>query len=392
MSNYFRRAYAEIHLDRARRNIEKIKSLLPENTKLMAVVKANAYGHDDETMSRLFNSMGIEHFAVSNIHEAEKLRSYGIKGDILILGYTSPEYADELIKYDIINTAVSYDHAKALSDSAKSDIKIHIKLDTGMGRIGLRNDTPQETADEVERIMALPNIKVEGMFTHFAVADSDDEEDIAYTKSQRDFIIAVDDELKSRGINIKNVHFLNSAGGTYYPDSRSAFARFGVMLYGLMPNSRKALPFELEPVMELKAEVSYVKEVEKGSCISYGRTFCAEKDMKIATVTIGYADGYSRLLSGKAYALLNGKRARVVGRVCMDQLMLDVSDIENVKAGDIATMFGIDGDEKLTADDLADLYGTIGYEVICGISMRVPRVIMDGDRIIHVIEYRHTEK
>ena len=164
------------------------------------------------------------------------------------------------------------------------------------------------------------------------------------------------------------------------------------MLYGLMPNSRKALPFELEPVMELKAEVSYVKEVEKGSCISYGRTFCAEKDMKIATVTIGYADGYSRLLSGKAYALLNGKRARVVGRVCMDQLMLDVSDIENVKAGDIATMFGIDGDEKLTADDLADLYGTIGYEIICGISMRVPRVIMDGDTIIHVIEYRHTEK
>ena len=200
MSNYFRRAYAEIHLDRARRNIEKIKSLLPENTKLMAVVKANAYGHDDETMSRLFNSMGIENFAVSNIHEAEKLRSYGIKGDILILGYTSPEYADELVKYDIINTAVSYDHAKALSDSAKSDIKIHIKLDTGMGRIGLRNDTPKETADEVERIMALPNIKVEGMFTHFAVADSDDEEDIAYTKSQRDFIIAVDDELKSRGV------------------------------------------------------------------------------------------------------------------------------------------------------------------------------------------------
>ncbi|MBQ7958452.1 MAG: alanine racemase, partial [Oscillospiraceae bacterium] len=167
MENCFlRRAYAEIHLDRARRNIEKIKSLLPGKTKLMAVVKANAYGHDDETMSKLFSSMGIENFAVSNIHEAEKLRSYGIKGDILILGYTSPEYSEELSRFDIINTAVSYDHAKALSENAKSTVRIHIKLDTGMGRIGLKNDSPIKTADEIEKICSLKNINVEGMFTH----------------------------------------------------------------------------------------------------------------------------------------------------------------------------------------------------------------------------------
>ena len=374
MTNRFlRRAYAEIHLDRARRNIEKIKSLLPEKTKLMAVVKANAYGHDDETMSNLFSSVGIENFAVSNIHEAEKLRSYGIKGDILILGYTSPEYSEELSRFDIINTAVSYDHAKALSENAESPVRIHIKLDTGMGRIGLKNDSPIKTADEIEKICALPNIKVEGMFTHYAVADSDDEDDISYTESQRDFILAVSDELRKRGIEIPAVHFLNSAGGTYYPDERSSFARFGVMLYGLMPNFKKSLPFELEPVMELKAEVSYVKEIKAGEYLSYGRTFRAPRDMKVATVTIGYADGYSRLLSNKAEAIVNGKRAKVAGRVCMDQLMLDVTGID-VKAGDIATMFGKDGSEKITADELADIYGTIGYEVVCGISKRVPRI------------------
>lgn len=390
MTNRFlRRAYAEIHLDRARRNIEKIKSLLPEKTKLMAVVKANAYGHDDETMSNLFSSVGIENFAVSNIHEAEKLRSYGIKGDILILGYTSPEYSEELSRFDIINTAVSYDHAKALSEKAESPVRIHIKLDTGMGRIGLKNDSPIKTADEIEKICALPNIKVEGMFTHYAVADSDDEDDISYTESQRDFILAVSDELRKRGIEIPAVHFLNSAGGTYYPDERSSFARFGVMLYGLMPNFKKSLPFELEPVMELKAEVSYVKEIKAGEYLSYGRTFRAPRDMKVATVTIGYADGYSRLLSNKAEAIVNGKRAKVVGRVCMDQLMLDVTDID-VKAGDIATMFGKDGNEKITADELADIYGTIGYEIICGISMRVPRVIIDNGEIVNVIEYRHS--
>jgi len=388
-NRFLRRAYAEIHLDRARRNIEKIKSLLPEKTKLMAVVKANAYGHDDETMSNLFSSVGIENFAVSNIHEAEKLRSYGIKGDILILGYTSPEYSEELSRFDIINTAVSYDHAKALSENAESPVRIHIKLDTGMGRIGLKNDSPIKTADEIEKICALPNIKVEGIFTHYAVADSDDEDDISYTESQRDFILAVSDELRKRGIEIPAVHFLNSAGGTYYPDERSSFARFGVMLYGLMPNFKKSLPFELEPVMELKAEVSYVKEIKAGEYLSYGRTFRAPRDMKVATVTIGYADGYSRLLSNKAEAIVNGKRAKVVGRVCMDQLMLDVTDID-VKAGDIATMFGKDGNEKITADELADIYGTIGYEIICGISMRVPRVIIDNGEIINVIEYRHS--
>lgn len=386
MKSYLRRAYAEIHIDRARRNIEKIKTLLKGDAEIMAVVKANAYGHDDRTMSLLYSSMGITHFAVSNIREAEALRSYGIKGDILILGYTSPEYTSELIDGNIISAVVSSEHAKALSDAADRPVRVHIKLDTGMGRVGVRRSTPKETAEEIKQIASLPNIIAEGMFTHFSVADSLDPDDVAYTEAQRDFILSVDKELKAMGVNIPDVHFSNSAGGTYYSDERSKFSRFGIMMYGLVPSTATPLPIDLEPVMELKAEVSHVKEVEAGACISYGRTFTTDRAMKIATVTIGYADGYSRLLSNKAEALVNGKRARVIGRVCMDQLMLDVTDID-VKAGDIATMFGFDGGDKITADELADLYGTIGYEIICGISMRVPRVIIDGEDIVDVIEY-----
>lgn len=388
MKPFLKRAYAEIHLDRARRNIEKLKTLLKGDAQLMAVVKANAYGHDDKTMSVLFQSMGINNFAVSNIHEAENLRRYGINGDILILGYTSPEYAGELSENNIISSVVSVAHAKALSDAANSTVRVHIKLDTGMGRIGLRNDTPKETADEIAQIISLPNIVVEGIFTHFSVADGTTDEDDEYTLRQRDFILDTDKELRNIGISIPKLHFSNSAGGTYYSDERSAFSRFGIMMYGCAPNSAKPLPFELEPVMELKAEVSHIKTIQKGDCVSYGRTFIADRDMKVATVTIGYADGYSRLLSGKASALVCGKRVPVIGRVCMDQLMLDVTGVD-VSVGDIATMFGCDGNERITADELADLYGTISYEIVCNISMRVPRVIIDGDEITDVIEYHY---
>lgn len=386
MQKYLKRAYAEIHLDRARRNVQKIKTLLKGDTAIMAVVKANAYGHDDKTMAELFESVGINYFAVSNIHEAERLRKFGIKGEILILGYTSAEYVEVLADNNIINAAISYEHAKSLSDSTVRPIRCHVTIDTGMGRIGLREHSPQACADEVLEIMALPNLKVEGIFTHLAVADSNSEDDIAYTKNQREFILSVYDCLVQKGVKLPHVHFLNSAGGTYYCDERSTLSRFGIMLYGLYPNPELELPIELEPVMDLKAEIAYVKPLEKDSYVSYGRTFKAERDMIVATITIGYADGYSRLLSSKADVLIHGKRARIVGRVCMDQLMVDVTGID-VKAGDIATIIGTDGDETITADSLASLYGTIGYEIVCGISKRIPRVIIDNGEIIDILEY-----
>ena len=386
MQTFLKRAYAEIHLDRARRNIEKISTLLKGNSEMMAVVKANAYGHDDGTMAAFFESVGIKYFAVSNIHEAERLRKFGIKGEILILGYTSPEYVNELADNNIINAAISFEHAKGLSDNTTKPIRCHVTIDTGMGRIGLREASPQACGDEVLRIMALPNLLVEGIFTHLSVADSNNEDDINYTKNQRAFILSVNDYLIEKGVKLKHVHFLNSAGGTYYSDERSTLSRFGIMLYGLYPNAELKLPITLEPVMDLKAEVAHVKKLEKDSYVSYGRTFKAPSDMSAATVTIGYADGYSRLLSSKADVLINGKRARILGKVCMDQIMVDVTGID-VKVGDIATIIGSDGDETITADDLAGIYGTIGYEVVCGISKRIPRVVIDNGEILNVLEY-----
>ena len=247
-----------------------------------------------------------------------------------------------------------------------------------MGRIGLKFNSPCECADEAEKITALEKLEAEGLYTHYAVADTPDEDCNSYTEKQTDFIIKTYDELKSRGISLKHLHFLNSAALCHHNNSRSTLARAGIIMYGLYPNYPVPLPIELKPVMSLKAVVSQVKEIHKGDSLSYGRTYCAPCDgIKAATVTVGYADGYSRLLSGKAQVIVRGKRCPVIGRICMDQLMLDVTGADGVQEGDIVTLIGRDGDEEITADELASLYGTIGYEIVCGISKRVPRIYVD---------------
>lgn len=388
MDKFLKRAWAEIHLDRLYDNMNKLKTITDNtDTEIMAVVKANAYGHDDTHIAPFLEKMGVNYFAVSNIKEAEKLRTSKCKGDILILGYTPPEYAGELIENNIIQAGVSYEHAKALSESNKSGkkVRIHAAIDTGMGRIGLICDDIQKCADEFEKMYALPGIDVEGAFTHFAVADSYDEDNISYTNMQSEKFFALRSELLKRGIRLKHFHCLNSAGATYHFDERSTLARFGILMYGLKPDYSLTLPFGLTPVMDLKAAVSYVKPLKKGSYVSYGRTYRADKDILAATVPIGYADGYSRLLSGKASIIINGKKAPIIGRVCMDQLIADVTDIPDVKAGTVVTLFG--GSCNQSADDLAKLYGTIGYEVVCGISKRIPRIIMENGKIIDVAEY-----
>lgn len=388
MKQYLKRAWAEIHLDRLERNISNIATLIDlDKTQLVGVVKANAYGHDDMNIAPFLEKHGINYFSVSNIKEAEKLRSYGCTGEILILGYTPPEYAAELADNNIIQTVVSFEHAVRLSECAEKPVRVHIAIDTGMGRIGLIADDPKYCADKIEEIMKLPNISVDGAFTHYSVADSTDPDNIEYTKIQTEKFFAVRDELAARGITLHQFHCLNSAGGTFHYDERSTLARFGVMLYGLKPDYSLDMPIPLEPVMDLKASVSYVKTVAAGSCISYGRKFTAPCEMRIATIPIGYADGYSRLLSGRASVIINGKKAPIVGRVCMDQLMADVSDIPDVEAGTEVLLFGRGGEGSQTADDLAQLYDTIGYEIICGISKRVPRVIMYNGEITDVVEY-----
>ncbi|MDE7365364.1 MAG: alanine racemase [Ruminococcus sp.] len=378
MKPYLKRAWAEVSLVQLRKNVEIIKSLNAPETEIMAVVKADAYGHGDEHIIKcLANDCGIRYFAVSNLDEAIAVRKFCNDAEILILGYTPPEYAHEISAYNIIQGVVSMKYAQELSKNTPNPIRCHIKIDTGMGRIGLRSSLPEECAIEIAEIMQTDKISVEGIYTHFSVADSDTPDNIAYTDKQEKFILDTYDKLVSMGINLPHIHFMNSAATCYRNSSRSTLSRAGIILYGLHPDISLDIPDGLAPVMELKAVISQVKTVGAGTCISYGRTFSAEDEMRVATVTIGYADGYSRLLSSKGEILVHGKRCKIIGRVCMDQLMIDVSDVPQAESGDIVTLIGRDGDDIITADELASLYGTIGYEVVCGISKRVPRIYVD---------------
>ena len=378
MKPYLKRAWAEISLPKLRKNVEIIRSLNSAGTEIMAVVKADAYGHGDEHIVRcLAEQCGIKYFAVSNLDEAIAVRKFAPDADILILGYTPPEYAHEIASYNIIQGVVSTEYAQELVKNTPAPIRCHIKIDTGMGRIGLKHDTPEACAAEIEAMMKIDKLSVEGIYTHFAVADSDAPDNIAYTDKQEKFITDTYDVLVSHGIKLKHLHFMNSAATCYRNSSRSTLSRAGIILYGLHPDVSLDIPDGLEPLMELKAVISHVKTVNVGDCISYGRTFVADHEMRIATVTIGYADGYSRLLSSKGEMLVHGKRCKIVGRVCMDQLMIDVSDVPEAKSGDIVILIGEDNGDRITADDLAQIYGTIGYEVVCGISKRVPRIYIE---------------
>lgn len=374
---YLKRAWAEISLSALDHNVQEIKAALHPETELMAVVKADAYGHGEaEIIQRLSNS-GVRYFGVSNLDEALGVRAQCPDAEILILGYTPPEYADTIAGANIIQGIVSVEYACALNNRCRRPIRCHVKLDTGMGRIGLRCSSAEDYAETIEDIIALRNIDVEGIYTHLSVADSESEEDLAYTRAQEEVILGVRNALSKRGIHLPHTHYLNSAGMLYHNTGDSSLARVGISLYGLAPNAELPVPMKLYPVLSLKAVISHIKHVPAETCISYGRTFTTEAPMNIATVTVGYADGYSRLLSSKADVLVHGKRCPIVGRVCMDQLMLDVTKVDGVRAGDIVTLIGKNGEECITADELAGLYGTIGYEVVCGISKRVPRIYKD---------------
>jgi len=378
MENRFTdRVRAEISLEAAKKNFSALKGFLYDGfTKPACVIKADGYGHGDVRLMELYQKLGVDFFCVSNIPEAVRLRENGCTGDILILSRTAAEDTEVLIENNIITTAVSLENAEELSKRAASPVRVHIKLDTGMGRVGLCTADIDACTDDIERIAALPNVTAEGIFTHFAAADSRETEDIEFTQEQKRRFIAVCNAAERRGVTFVHKHFLNSAGTIFHYDSRSSLARLGIVLYGLKPDSRLELPIKLEPVMSLKSVVSMVKTIHNGDTVSYGRTYTAEGDKVIATVPCGYADGYSRLLSGKCEALIRGKRAKGVGRICMDQMMFDVTGIEGVSVGDTVTLIGSDGEETITADDLAGLYGTIGYEVVCGIGKRVPRVYL----------------
>ena len=369
----YKRTWAEISLDALAKNFRAYRAKVDERIEIMCVVKAFCYGHSDRAVTPfLQDELGAKWFAVSNVDEAIRLRKAGITGNILILGYTSPDEAEELEQFDIIQAVMSPEYARELSANAVSRVRCHVAVDTGMTRIGLRG-TPGQIADGIAEIAAVDKLAVEGAFTHYAVADTLTDDCIAYTEHQAELLFAAADIARSRGVKLETVHSLNSAGGLFRCDTRSALARLGIILYGLKPDYALDMPIDIEPVMSLKSTVSQVKTVEAGVDISYGRTFTTPHEMKIATVACGYADGYPRALSNVGEVLINGKRCRIVGRVCMDQFMCDVTEAGEVKAGDTVTLIGRDGDEIITADDIGQLTGTIGYEIVCGISERVPR-------------------
>lgn len=392
--DFLRRAWAEIHLERLEANLKSARALTdPSKTSVACVVKANAYGHDDENIVPFLESLGVSFFAVSNIREAQKLRRCGTKGEILILGYTPPELAAELAENDIIQAAVSEEHALEIAEQARSagvTVKLHAAVDTGMGRIGVRaadSVSCGTAAQSLLRISREKGVILDGAFTHYAAADSLAPEDVSYTAAQTELFFDVCEKARGLGVSLRHTHCLNSAGGTLRYDPRSTLYRLGIILYGLYPDPSLELPFALQPVMDLKAAVSYVKTLSPGDCVSYGRTYRADGKITAATIPIGYADGYVRGLSGKAEVLINGRRAPVIGRICMDQLMADVTGIEGVHEGSEVTLIGSDGNERITADELAGKCGTIGYEIVCGISKRIPRVIYRDGEITDVVEY-----
>lgn len=373
--DFLHRTWAEIDINALIHNFNIIKSEA-EGSLVMPVVKADAYGHGAKDIAPVLEKMGADYFAVSNIEEAVSLREYGITKPILILGYTPTCMAEKLERFNITQCVYSPEYAAELSAEAEKagiKIKVHIKLDTGMGRLGFDcRDASLCGIDDAITAATLKGFCFEGIFTHFASSDRAPEEEDGFTDEQFGRFIAAIDRFKAAGLKAQICHCCNSAAFSLDSDKHLNLSRPGIILYGLTPSSALKLKEDFIPVMTVKSAVSMVKEIKEGDTVNYGRTFKAEKKMRVATVTCGYADGYPRVLSNKGYVLIKGQKAPIIGRICMDQLSVDISDIDGVKMGDEVILFG----KELPVETLADLCGTINYEIICGISPRVPRIVV----------------
>lgn len=369
ISIHSQRSWVEIKLSTLYSNLQIYSSHLPITTQIMAVVKADAYGHGDRVVAKYLSDNGVRHFAVSNIDEAIHIRAEGVTGQIMILGYTPIERAGELIEYDVIQTLLSEEYAEALAATGLP-VKCQFAIDTGMRRIGLNADNP-DYCEQVIREYS-HRLDLNGLFTHLCVADVPEQNGFSVKQ------IGLFEEVSARVSDMNlSCHCMNSAGGLWHNSNSSCFARLGIILYGLKPNYLNTLPEGIKTVLSWKSVVSMVKSVQPGDTIGYGRSYTVDRPMTIATIPTGYADGYPRLLSNKGYVLINGKKADIVGCVCMDQMMVDVTDIPDVRFESEVVLIGESGDEIITADDLANMIGTIGYEIVCGISKRVDRVYQD---------------
>lgn len=368
-----RPVWLEINLDNIAYNVRSLKSLTAPGVKFMAVVKANGYGHGVIQVANVALNNGAERLAVAILNEGLQLRKAGFGVPILILGYTPPEQVAEVVKNNLTQTVYTLQDAKALSWAAvqqRKTARVHIKIDTGMSRIGFLPGP--DSVNQIKEISKLPNLTVEGIYTHFADADNDDK---SYTNKQFMLFKNMLFQLEQHGVQIPLRHCANSAALIDLPETHLDMVRVGISLYGYYPSELvDKSRVQLKPAFTLKAQLAHVKEVPAGTRVSYGCTFTTEKFSKIGTVPLGYADGYPRAMANKGEMLIRGHKVPVIGRVCMDQCLVDVSQIPEVQTGDEVVIIGSQGNAILTAEDFAEKIGTINYEVVCMISSRVPRI------------------
>ena len=377
MKNFYHRTWAEINLDVLAENIRIIRSYSGDKD-IIAIVKANAYGHGDAETALALNCCGVHLFAVSNLWEAQNLSAACVKGNILIFGYCDIPLVLENQDKNYIFTVGSVDYAQELSEKAmKAGVKIpvHIKFDTGMSRVGIT------TAEEADAILALPGLECLAGYTHFAVADSLEQSDIEFTELQYRRLA---DICHSRKLPM---HCQNSGGILFHKDFDADYVRAGIVMYGHRPNSEYPLPEGIKSVFSMKSVISQIKTIHPGDTVSYGRTFTAEKDTRLALIPCGYADGFNRRLSGQWSVLIHGKPAPVCGRICMDQTLVDITDIPEAQIGDIVTVFSDETSGSCSVDHAADLVGTICYELLCSVGTRVPRVFIQNGEEKDILRY-----
>ena len=383
----YSRVYAKIDLDAIAYNMEQMKQNIRPETKVMAVIKADGYGHGAVQIAEMMERWNyIWGFAVATLDEAVVLRTEGIQKPILVLGCVFPDQYMEMLKYEIRMNIYTEEMAESISRMAAREGKtayMHIKLDTGMSRLGFGIN--EQSVETIKRISKMPNVNMEGIFTHFTKAD---EKDKSFTKKQIQEFVWMTERLKEKNVRFAYEHCSNSAGIIDVPGANFDIVRAGISTYGLYPSEEvDKTNVKLKPALALKSHVAFVKEIESGTPVSYGGTFVAKEKMKIATIPVGYADGYPRSLSNKGYVLIRGKKAPILGRVCMDQFMVDVTQIEGVSFGDKVTMIGKDGNEILPVEVLSELSGRFNYEFVCDLGKRIPRVYVRDGKIAEQVDY-----
>ena len=386
-----KRTWAEISLDNLEHNYHALRSQTPEGCKFLGVIKADAYGHGAVPVSGTLSELGCEYLAVSNLEEAVQLRRGGIRTPVLILGYTPPEYADTMVFMDLTQEIHSMDYARALEERLRGTnyiLNVHLKLDTGMGRIGFLAYGAHSELAQLRAFSQLTHLRAEGAFTHFSAADSRLADDEAYTETQYARFQAALAELESCGIRPALRHCANSAVTILHPEYSLDMVRGGIALYGCAPDRDCAGLLDLRPVMTLRTTIAQIRDVAAGTPISYGRTFTAPHDLRMAVLPVGYADGLSRSLSGKARFRLHGTDVPVIGRICMDMCMVDITNVPQAKVGDELTLFGYDEDGQcVPVERLAEASGTISYEILCTLSKRIARLYYSGGRQSEILQY-----